>query len=205
MADRDSATPACDGDRLPRALVNVFAGVGRVVDDAQFFATRGGRPKISFRLAIPRHPRLPRKKPATGDFYSVICYGEKFVPLLDHLVKGCEVVVVGWAQSRDLKRKRDGTVNEIGAQAVVLALDANLLAALERLVEEVLAGLTPQEREDVRAALVEGGWESPQGREENPPWLEKVACLFAGDGRVHPEVRLAVARVLEGSDSDGEG
>ncbi len=101
--------------------INFFAGAGYVVEAGQLFVTQSGRPKVTFRMVIPRHPRLPKKNPARGDFYSVIALGDQFVPLVDHLKRGTPVVVIGYAQSRDVSvngQKR--TVNEIGADAVFL-------------------------------------------------------------------------------------
>jgi len=182
---------------LPRVTINFFAGVGRIVADAEFFTTHRGRPKITFRIALPRHPRLPRKKPLTSDFYSVICYGERFIPLLDHLVMGREVAVFGWAQSRDVQDHR--TVNEIGAEAVVLVTDSGLLRALDGLVANVLSTLDAAERGVFRAAVEKGEWRLPEAE----PWAEKAAPLFAEDGQMHPEVRLAVERVLAAEGREG--
>ena len=90
-------------------LVNFFAGAGYLVEDAQFFTTRTGRPKVTFRMALPRHPQLPLKQPENADYYTVIALGDRFVPLLDHLSTGTPVVVFGYAQSRDV------TVDEVNA------------------------------------------------------------------------------------------
>ena len=192
---------------LPRAMINFFAAVGRLVDDAEFYPTRSGRPKIVFRLAIPRHPRLPRKKPATGDFYTVVCHGPRFLPLLDHLVAGREVVVFGWAQSRDVDGEQR-TVNEIGADAIVLTTDSDMLQALDNIVAGVLATLTPQERASFQETMEELDWQLPPNL-NNLSWVNKVAPLFIGEPdekrRMHPEIRLSVERILTGSeDADGD-
>ncbi len=101
--------------------VNFFAGAGYVVEDARIFITRSGRPKVTFRMVVPRSPRLPKKNPEHGDFYSVIGVGERFAHLVDHLRQGAPVVVFGYIQSRDIRvdgAKR--TVNEVGAEAIYL-------------------------------------------------------------------------------------
>lgn len=177
-------TPEVSGGLLPRPAVNFFAGVGRLVGDAEFFPSQAGRSRIGFRIAIPRHPRLPRKKPAC-DFYSIVCYGERFIPLLDRLTMGREVVVVGWAQSRDVQGTR--VVSEIGAEAVILLLDEPLLAAVERLVEAAL-----EELDEATLAVLQ---QAVAGTALPNPLPDGLAPLFH-DGQMHPEVRLAVERAL---------
>jgi single-stranded DNA-binding protein len=105
-------------------LVNFFAGAGYLVEDAQFFTTRTGRPKVTFRMALPRHPQLPLKQPENADYYTVIALGDRFVPLLDHLSTGTPVVVFGYAQSRDVTvDEQQHVVSEIGASAIYLIQD----------------------------------------------------------------------------------
>jgi len=108
-------------------LVNFFAGAGYLVEDAQFFTTRTGRPKVTFRMALPRHPQLPLKQPENADYYTVIALGDRFVPLLDHLSSGTPVVVFGYAQSRDVTvEDRPSVVSEIGASAIYLIQDVEV-------------------------------------------------------------------------------
>lgn len=190
-------------ESLPGVTLNAVTVVGRLVTDAEFFSTRAGKPKIGFRIAIPRSPDLPHKKPATCDFYSVLCYGEKFVPLLEYLVEGRQVVVTGWVQSRDVESPYGNrTVNEIGARAVLPVLDPAFLPVLDRLVAGVLEKLAPEERQELQAALDRGEWQRPE-----TVWTDRVESLFVGpNGQMHPEVRLALGRVLarlqEQSDGD---
>ena len=74
-----------------------------------------------FRMVLPRHPRLPKKSPETGDFYSVVALGDRFVGLVDRLRQGVPVVVFGYVQSRDITREGEQhTVSEIGAEAIYL-------------------------------------------------------------------------------------
>lgn len=169
--------------------INNVTVVGRLLGDAEIFPTRSGKPKLSFRIAIPRSPDLPRKKPASGDFFTVICYGERFVSLLDLLTAGRQVVVVGWAQSRDVDTPEgQRVVNEIGARAVIPVLDLTLLSALDDLVRSVLDGLPPQEREKLRH-LIESG--------EMPA---EIRNHFSSNGQLHPEVVQAILRVLDGDE-----
>ena len=108
-------------------LVNFFAGAGYLVEDAQFFTTQTGRPKVTFRMMLPRHPQLPLKQPENADFYTVIALGDRFVPLLDHLCRGKPVVVFGYAQSRDVTvNERQSVVSEIGASAIYLIQDVEV-------------------------------------------------------------------------------
>lgn len=97
---------------------NFFAGSGFLVEDAQFFTTRNGRPKVTFRMMSPRDPRLPKKQP-NGDFYTVVALGDHFADLVDRLRRGTQVVVVGCVQSRDVMVDGNArTVNEILADVV---------------------------------------------------------------------------------------
>jgi hypothetical protein len=177
--------------------LNAVTVTGRLLADAEFFSTRSGKPKITFRIAIPRAPDLPRKKPATYDFYSVIAYGERFVPLLEHLIEGRLVVVTGWVQSRDVEMPNGGnrTVNEIGARAILPVLDPAFLPSLDRLVAAVLAGLSPQECQEFRAAMEASNWHRP--KDQPATWAEDVEALFAPDGSMHPEIRRSVERLIQ--------
>jgi single-stranded DNA-binding protein len=128
-------------------LVNFFAGAGYLTEDAQFFFTRTGRPKVAFRMMLPRHPQLPLKQPQNADFYTVIALGERFVPLLDHLSAGTPVVVFGYAQSRDaLVGERQCVVSEIGASAIYLVRDV----ALRRVPREALDCVARELVQDAR-------------------------------------------------------
>ncbi len=83
---------------------NLDVKVGWLVRDAQFFTTRSGRPKIVFRLAVPRDITKPPKAGGGSnvDFIQVVTYGDRFVELLPHLRRGVRVAVMGWTQSRDV-------------------------------------------------------------------------------------------------------
>ena len=117
----NDATEVTALQEFQRHSVNFFAGVGVVVEDARFFTTRTGRPKVTFRMVSPRSARLPKKQPESGDYYSVVAHGDRFVPLADHLRCGAPVVVFGYVQSRDvLHNGAERTVNEIGAEAIYL-------------------------------------------------------------------------------------
>lgn len=182
-----------DESPLSHVSVNFFAGVGRLVSDAEFYTSRKERPKISFRLAIPRHPRLPHKIPASTDYYQVVCLGDRFLPLLRHLTTGREVVVFGWVQSRDVEvAGKQRTVYEIGAEGIVLTMDPQLSQALEELVDK-LCKLDPPVLDALRRKVA-AGW----------PDDEPDALLPSnGNGQVHPEVRLAVEHVLEQRSTGG--
>lgn len=118
---------------------NFFAGAGFLVEDAQFFTTRAGRPKVTFRMVSPRDPRLPKKQPENGDYYTVVALGDRFVALVEHLRRGTPVVVLGCVQSRDVEMNGSPrTVNEIAAEAVYIVQPVGLDAEAEsRTKEEV--------------------------------------------------------------------
>ncbi len=93
------------GERPPftvRSPHNVDVKTGWLVRDAEFFPTRSGRPKVVFRLAVPRDVGKPQKPEGNVDFIQVVAYGDRFVELLPHLRRGVKVTVMGWTQSRDV-------------------------------------------------------------------------------------------------------
>lgn len=81
---------------------NLDVKVGWLVRDAEFFMTRSGRPKVVFRLAVPRDVGKPPKPGGNVDYIQVVAYGDRFVDLLPHLKRGVKVAVMGWTQSRDV-------------------------------------------------------------------------------------------------------
>jgi single-stranded DNA-binding protein len=99
-------------------LMNIDIKRGNLCDDAQVFMTRSGRPKLSFRLRVPRSRSLPQKVPANADFFSVVAYGDRYVDLAPLLTAGTEVLTFGTTQSRDME---DGSVvTEILAREIVV-------------------------------------------------------------------------------------
>ena len=88
--------------------------VGRLTADPELYQTRSGRPKVTFRVACPRHAGEGTQ---SADFFTVVCLGERFVPLLDALAKGKRVTVFGRLTSRDIPGGR--TVTEIRADTVL--------------------------------------------------------------------------------------
>lgn len=178
--------PETGNSDISSGFCNSVVVVGKILSDAEFFPTRSGRPKVSFRIAIPRSPDLPRKKPASGDFFTVTCYGARFVPLLDLLTAGRQVVVIGWAQSRDIETP-DGPriVNEIGARTVIPVLDPELLDVLDNLVSAVLED---SDLQGLRETIMSG-----DGLSGLP---EPIRRRLAPNGQLHPDVRQAILRVL---------
>ena len=98
--------------------MNIDIKRGNLCDDAQVFMTRSGRPKLSFRLRVPRSRSLPQKVPANANFFSVVAYGDRYVDLAPLLTAGTEVLTFGTTQSRDME---DGSVvTEILAREIVI-------------------------------------------------------------------------------------
>ena len=89
-------------DIVARFPHNLDVKVGWLVRDAELFITRSGRPKVVFRLAVPRDATKPPKPGGNVDFIQVVAYGDRFVELLPHLKRGVRVAVTGWTQSRDV-------------------------------------------------------------------------------------------------------
>ena len=101
--------------------INFFTGFGFLVEDAQFFTTRSGRPKVTFRMALPRNSQLPQKKPNNSDYYTVVALGDRFVEMVEHLKRGVPVVVFGYVQSRDVNvNGEQRTAHEIAASALYI-------------------------------------------------------------------------------------
>jgi len=96
-------------------LPNIITISGHLTADPQFFQTRSGRPKVAFRLACPRPSG--RTGPTLMDFVTIVCVGQRFLPLLETLRQGHLVTVVGQLQSRDLPDGRSAT--EIRAHTVL--------------------------------------------------------------------------------------
>ena len=90
---------------------------GLLTGDAGLYTSQSGRPKITFRMAVPR---TTERKPA-ADFATVVCLGKRFMPLVSHLVKGAPVTVIGWLQSRDIPGGR--TVTEVRAARVMVNVE----------------------------------------------------------------------------------
>ena len=88
--------------------------IGRLTANPEVYQTRSGRPKVTFRLACPRQVSAGTQ---SADYFTVVCLGERFVPLLDALAKGRRVTVFGRLTSRDIPGGR--TVTEIRADTVL--------------------------------------------------------------------------------------
>lgn len=116
-------------------ITNLFVGIGRLTEDAELLTTPQGKPYVRFRMELPGDPQRPRKKPF-NDYQTVVAYGEKFIPLVEFLVSGQEVLVIGWAQSRDLP---DGRVtNEIGAETISLVASPDLLRSIADIIQRLV-------------------------------------------------------------------
>lgn len=117
-------------------IANLFVGIGRLTEDAELLTSPSGRPYVRFRMELPGDPQRPRKKPF-NDYQTVVAYGERFVPLVEFLVAGQEVLVIGWAQSRDLP---DGRVtSEIGAETVTIVASPDLLRSVADVIRSFIA------------------------------------------------------------------
>ncbi|MFQ6014593.1 MAG: single-stranded DNA-binding protein [Anaerolineae bacterium] len=122
--------------------MNVIQVEGALTENPKL-ERRGGKLKLSFRLAIPRPDSLPAKYGNNADFVTVVRYAnsllERLLLTLDHayLQKGTRVRVTGWLQSRDISRGR--TATEIVAQSITY------LGGTSRKGDEILAHLNVPE------------------------------------------------------------
>jgi single-stranded DNA-binding protein len=122
---------------------NLFVGVGKIVSDAEIFRSKSGRTRVSFRVEFPRDPSMPKKVPH-NDYATVVYQGDECLGIFDYLLKGQEVLVIGWMQSRDLS---DGRVAyEIGAHQVRLVFSPEAIGQFQALTSEALARLSPDDR-----------------------------------------------------------
>ena len=78
--------------------INEVMVKGYLVDDALLFTTRSNRPKVTFRLAVPRPEGLDGER---KDYMSVEGYGDWVMKVAARLTKSAHVFVRGYLQSRD--------------------------------------------------------------------------------------------------------
>jgi len=122
---------------------NLFVGIGKIVSDAEIFRSKSGRTRVTFRVEFPRDPSMPKKVPY-NDYATVVYQSDECLGIFDYLVKGQEVLVIGWMQSRDLP---DGRVAyEIGARQIQLLLSPEAIGQFQALTGEAIARLGPDDR-----------------------------------------------------------
>ena len=94
---------------------------GFLTEPARLFVSRSGQPRITFRLEVwIDDADLPPKKPAGADYFSVVAFGEQFVPLIDQLATDREVALAGRLRSRDVDVDVRRVVTEIVAKEITL-------------------------------------------------------------------------------------
>lgn len=92
---------------------------GFLTEPARLFVSRSGQPRITFRLEVwIDDAELPPKKPAGVDYFSVVAFGEQFVPLVVQLVTDREVTLAGRLRSRDVDVDVRRVVTEIVAKEI---------------------------------------------------------------------------------------
>jgi len=92
---------------------------GFLTEPARLFVSRSGQPRITFRLEVwIDDADLPPKKPAGVDYFSVVAFGEQFVPLVVQLVTDREVTLAGRLRSRDVDVDVRRVVTEIVAKEI---------------------------------------------------------------------------------------
>lgn len=125
------------------ATNNLFVGIGKLISDAELLSSPSGRPFVRFRMELPGDPQRPRKVPL-NDYQTVVAYGDRFVPLVEYLVAGQEVLVIGWAQSRDLPDGR--VVNEIGADNIAILATPDLVSGIAQVLREAVTAMNGNAR-----------------------------------------------------------
>lgn len=176
------------------ATVNLDIKRGVLCEDAQIFPTRKGRPKLTFRLQVPRSRSLPRKVPVSADFFSVVTFKEEYVDLAPLLTAGTEVLVIGFTQSRDAA---GGVVTEILAQHITILPKMPDLSKLlgggeDGDGEEALAGLAWYLASELDIAR-------QQGQGDLGQWpVEEMSVWFAE--KLRAQIRSGPA----GGDEDGD-
>ena len=92
---------------------------GFLTEPARLFVSRSGQPRITFRLEVwIDDADLPPKKPAGVDYFSVVAFGEQFVPLVGQLVTDREITLAGRLRSRDVDVDVRRVVTEIVAKEI---------------------------------------------------------------------------------------
>lgn len=84
--------PLVSGDH---DMINASLKLGYITRDAEVHNTSGGL-KLTFRMAVDRQEAGKR------DHFTVVAYGERFLPLAEELRRGTPVLVIGRDRSRDL-------------------------------------------------------------------------------------------------------
>ena len=93
---------------------------GFLTEPARVFASRSGQPRLCFRLEVwIDDKRLPPKKPEGVDYFSVVAFGQDFLPLAAQLVENREVLLTGRLRSRDIDTDGRHVVTEIVAREIV--------------------------------------------------------------------------------------
>ena len=111
----------------PDTLTNDVRLRGFLTDDANLFIqSSSGQPTLRMRLELwldERARRLPPKQPAEVNFIGVVSTQPEHAALLPQLRRGCEVIVRGLLQSRDISRTAASgrhVVIEVAALEIIL-------------------------------------------------------------------------------------
>jgi single-stranded DNA-binding protein len=100
--------------------VNEVRLQGFLVEAARLFVSRSGQPRIAFRVEVwIDDEKLPPKKPAGVDYFSVVAFGNQFVSLLLQLTDDREVSLAGRLRSRDVDVDGRRVVTEIVAREII--------------------------------------------------------------------------------------
>jgi len=114
-------------------VINMDIKEGRVVSDAELYATRSGRPKLTFRLTVARDASRAPKYGEGGsgggrgaDLIHVVMYGPRARDVHRLLSRGVHVVVFGWTQSRTHSTQEGGrrVVTETVAECITFASES---------------------------------------------------------------------------------
>jgi single-stranded DNA-binding protein len=93
---------------------------GFLTEPARVFVSRSGQPRIAFRMEVwIDDDRLPPKKPAGVDYFSVVAFGSQFVTLVSQLTREREVTLCGRLRSRDVDAEHHHVVTEVVAKEIV--------------------------------------------------------------------------------------
>ena len=127
--------------------INEVLVKGYLVEDALLFTTRSNRPKVTFRLAVPRPRGLEGER---KDYMSVEAYGDWVLGALPRLRKSASVFVHGYLQSRDeLGDVERGWPLSVVAQEILFAectpveeeeVDVDLDMAVDALLRRLKGG-----------------------------------------------------------------
>ena len=129
-------------------MINASLKLGYITRDAEVHNASGGL-KLTFRMAVDRREAGKR------DHFTVVAYGERFLPLAEELRRGTPVLVIGRDRSRDLPDGRH-VMYDIVAEEIFPLRDLEP-GMVNFIVQQVVAHIL-QEILRLNSVMLEARW-----------------------------------------------